>query len=139
MKVSARNQLPGEVRELKQGAVNTEVVIGLPGGQQIVSMITNTSAEALGLEEGRPAYAIIKASSVILHDDFLRTSARNNLCGEIIRCERGAVNTEVVLEVGGDTRVTAVITNDSADELALAEGRRACAMIKASSVIIGVD
>lgn len=140
MKVSARNQLAGEIRELKPGAVNTEVVIGLEGGKQIVAMITNASAEELGLAVGGRAYAIIKATSVILHTDFMRTSARNDLCGEIVKCERGSVNTEVQLDLGdGETLATAVITNESADEMGLEIGQRACAMIKASSVIIGVD
>jgi molybdopterin-binding protein len=69
MKLSARNQLKGKVVRLTPGAVNTEVVIELPGGQQIVSIITKTSAENLDLAVGKAAYAVIKASSVMIAVD----------------------------------------------------------------------
>jgi molybdopterin-binding protein len=69
MKISARNVLKGHVKSLTQGAVNTEVVVELPGGQEIVSIITRASAERLGLAVGKPVHAIIKASSVLLAAD----------------------------------------------------------------------
>jgi molybdopterin-binding protein len=69
MKISARNMLQGTVKQLTPGAVNTEVVIALPGGQEIVSIITNTSAQNLGLVVGGEAYAVIKASSVMVGVD----------------------------------------------------------------------
>lgn len=72
-----------------------------------------------------------------LHD--ARVSARNIFCGTIVRIIEGPVNTEVDIEIGGDTTVSAVITHDSATRLGLQEGGHACAMFKASSVIIGVD
>lgn len=140
MKLSARNQLAGTISQLKRGPINTEVTLKLPGGQEIVSLVTNTSADNLELVEGKPAYAIIKASSVILNTDPIRTSARNNLCGKVSACNVGPVNAEVIIDLpGGDTRITAVITHESVDSLGLSEGKSACAMIKASSVILGVD
>jgi molybdate transport system regulatory protein len=69
MKFSARNTLPGTVSKVTKGAVNTEVVMTLKGGQEVVAVITNTSADALGLKAGKSAYAIIKASSVIVAVD----------------------------------------------------------------------
>jgi molybdopterin-binding protein len=69
MKLSARNQLKGKVVKLTPGAVNTEVVIELPGGQHVVSIITKTSAENLELSVGKQAYAVIKASSVMIAVD----------------------------------------------------------------------
>lgn len=66
MKISARNQLKGKVKKVIQGAVNSEVTIELPGGLEIVSIITRTSAENMRLSEGKEVYAIIKASNVIL-------------------------------------------------------------------------
>lgn len=66
MKISARNQFKGKVVKLTEGAVNSEVVIEIAGGQQIVSIITKTSAQHLGLAVGREAYAIVKASEVMV-------------------------------------------------------------------------
>ena len=66
MKISARNTLKGTVKKLVQGAVNCEVTIELPGGVEIVSIITKASVESLELAVGKEAYAIIKASSVMV-------------------------------------------------------------------------
>jgi molybdopterin-binding protein len=69
MKLSARNMLKGKVKSVKAGAVNTEVIIELAGGAQVVSIITKTSAEALGLKAGKDVYAVIKASAVMVATD----------------------------------------------------------------------
>ncbi len=69
MKLSARNTLKGTVKRVTVGAVNTEVVIALPGGVEIVSIITKESAESLGLAVGKEAYAVIKASNVMVGVD----------------------------------------------------------------------
>lgn len=69
MKISARNVIKGKVKKLIPGAVNTEVVIELPGGTEIVSIITKSSADSLGVQEGKEVYAVIKASSVMLGVD----------------------------------------------------------------------
>jgi len=66
MKISARNTLRGKVTRIQHGAVNSEVAIQLPGGQEIVSIITKHSAEALELAEGKEVYAVIKASNVMI-------------------------------------------------------------------------
>lgn len=66
VKFSARNQLSGVVSLLQKGAVNTEVGIKLPGGTVVFSVVTNEAVLELGLKEGVPATALIKASHVIL-------------------------------------------------------------------------
>jgi len=66
MKLSARNVIKGKVVKVLKGAVNSEVVLELPGGIQVVSIITNSSVETLGLVEGKEAYAVIKASNVMV-------------------------------------------------------------------------
>jgi molybdopterin-binding protein len=66
MKLSARNVLKGRIKRLTAGAVNTEVVVELAGGEEVVSIVTKSSAERLGLEEGKEIYAVIKASSVMI-------------------------------------------------------------------------
>jgi molybdopterin-binding protein len=65
MKLSARNALKGKVKEVKAGAVNTEVIVELKGGEEIVSMISKDSADKLGLKPGKEVYAVIKASNVM--------------------------------------------------------------------------
>lgn len=69
MKLSARNVLKGKILKVVKGAVNSEVTLELPGGTQIVSIITNSSVENLGLEEGKQAFAVIKASNVMVAVD----------------------------------------------------------------------
>jgi molybdopterin-binding protein len=69
MKISARNVLKGKVISLLPGVVNSEVVVELPGGQQIVSVITKESAENLKIQVGKDVYAIVKASNVMIAVD----------------------------------------------------------------------
>jgi molybdopterin-binding protein len=69
MKLSARNQLKARVQSVTHGAVNSEVVLELPGGVLLVSIITRRSAESLGLAPGSDAYAVIKASNVMVATD----------------------------------------------------------------------
>ena len=69
MKLSARNILKGKVKKITHGVVNTEVTVSLPGGIEIVSVITKTSAENMGLAQGHDVYAVIKASNVMIAAD----------------------------------------------------------------------
>ena len=69
MKVSARNVLPATVKAVTQGAVDTEVVVELAPGIEMVSIITKQSALKLGLKPGAKAYAIVKASNVMIGID----------------------------------------------------------------------
>jgi molybdopterin-binding protein len=69
MKISARNVLRGKVKKLIAGAVNSEVTIELAGGQEVVSIITKSSARNLGLKKGKAVYAVIKASNVMIAVD----------------------------------------------------------------------
>jgi len=69
MKLSARNMLKGKVKQVNAGAINTEVTVELAGGNEVVSVITKTSAERLGLAPGKEVYAVIKATNVIIATD----------------------------------------------------------------------
>jgi molybdopterin-binding protein len=69
MKLSARNVIKGKVKKVTHGAVNSEVIVELPGGVEVASIITKTSAEGLGLAVGKEVYTVIKASSVMLAVD----------------------------------------------------------------------
>lgn len=139
MKTSARNQFLGHVTAVKNGPINAEITLDIGGGDVLAAVITNDSAKHLALEPGAEAYALIKAPWVIVAtDEGLKTSARNNLRGTVVRCQEGAINAEVVIELPGGKMVVATVTNESVHELGLAEGKRACALIKASHIILAV-
>lgn len=69
MRISARNSLKCTVKEVDEGAVNAEVVLQLPDGQEITSIITLDSLKALGIEPGKQVFAVVKASSVMIGVD----------------------------------------------------------------------
>ena len=69
MKISARNVLKGKVKRVVRGAVNSEVTLELSRGMEIVAIITNSSVDTLKLEEGDRAFAVIKASNVMIAVD----------------------------------------------------------------------
>ena len=68
MRLSARNQLKGKISEVKKGATTAHVLIDV-GGQAITASITNEAVDDLKLEKGKTAYAIIKATSVMVGVD----------------------------------------------------------------------
>lgn len=140
MATSARNQFYGHVVRIGGGAVNDEVEILVGGGHRVVANITRESVRTLGLAEGVEAFALIKASSVILATGTggERFSARNQFAGRLARLTRGAVNDEAVVELDGGSSVVATLTHASSQALELAEGKPVVAMFKASSVIVGV-
>ena len=69
MKISARNVLKGKVTRIVTGAVNSEVSLELTGGEKITAIITNESVKSLGLAQGQEAYAVVKASEVMIAVD----------------------------------------------------------------------
>ncbi len=140
MRTSARNQLQGKVVDIRHGVVDAQVTLALNDQDRLVAVITNDSVDALGLAVGGEAYALIKASFVILAtmDTGLRTSARNRLAGTVTTIHNGAVNSEVVLELDGGKTITAIVTEESVKALDLSVGARAVALIKAPHVILAV-
>ena len=140
MKTSARNQFSGTVTAVRAGAVNDEVELTLPGGARIVAVVTRDSTESLGLRTSMAAFALIKASSIIVATDLknARLSARNQLHGTVSAVTPGAVNAEVVIDMDGGGTIAAIVTQTSAKDLELEVGLKATALFKASSVILGV-
>ena len=139
MNISTRNQFQGKVAEVHLGAVNAEVLIDIGNGDQIVSIITDSSVERLGLAPGKPVLALVKASSVVLMAGEVKTSARNQFCGTITACKEGAVNGEVTVGLKGGNGITSIITNESIRKLGLGIGVQVCALVKASNVILAVE
>jgi molybdate transport system regulatory protein len=105
-----------------------------------VAIITNSSVDSLGLAKGGSAFAIVKASEVMIGkgQDGSKLSARNVLAGEVASVQDGAVNSEVVVRLPGGTEVVASITKESVKNLGLKSGDKVSAIVKASNVMIGV-
>jgi molybdate transport system regulatory protein len=140
MKTSARNQYVGTVTALRSGAVNDEVELTLPTGQRIVAVLTQESAQSLGLRTKMTAIALVKASSVLVATDLegAKLSARNQLHGKVSAVKPGAVNAEVIVDLGGGDSIAAIVTAASVKALGLVPGKQAVALFKATSVIIAV-
>ncbi|EPE99976.1 MULTISPECIES: molybdopterin-binding protein [Rhizobium] len=69
MKISARNRLKGKIVEVKKGATTAHVRIDIGGGSIVTSSITNEAVDELGLAVGGDAYAVVKASDVMVAVD----------------------------------------------------------------------
>lgn len=141
VRTSARNQFFGKVTAIKSGPVNVEVELTLTSGDKIHSVVTQDGLHDLDLEIGSEAWALVKASWIMLALPEVadKLSARNRLVGHIERIVPGIVNAEVSVRLNGGNTVCAVITNDSVGNLGLEEGGEICALFKASSVIMGVS
>ena len=141
MNISARNVFKGKITGLTDGAVNAEVALTTAGGDTIVAIVTEGSVKLLGLAVGKDAVAYVKAPwvMVLTGDTQVRFSARNQFAGKVASVSKGAVNTEIGIELPGGTVVYAVITNEAVLELGLKPGVAATALIKASHVVLGVS
>jgi molybdate transport system regulatory protein len=140
MKISARNVFQGKITEVKPGSVNSEVDVTLGGDDKIVAIVTNGSVQKLGLVAGKTVTVLIKASSVLVMTDGsgITLSARNILAGKVSKLVNGPVSSEVAIALPSGSTVYATITHDAVTELGIKEGVSASAVIKASSVILGV-
>jgi len=139
VRTSARNQFVGNVCGLREGPVDYEVRVRLDAANELVAVVTRESAETLRLAIGSEVVALVKASSLlVITDPALRVSARNQLWGTVARIVDGPVNAEVTLDLGAGRSAVAVLTRESVAALGLAEGVRACAAFKVSSVILAV-
>ncbi len=141
MKTSARNVFHGVVSNIKNGPINTEIALKISDDTEIIVIITSESLDNLGVQLGGEAFALIKATTPILvsADEGQRTSARNRICGAVLSVEAGPVNADVVLDIGAGKTLSATITSNSLKKLDLKPGMSACALIKASQIILGVS
>ena len=140
MKISARNQIKGTVKSVKEGAVNAVVTICRGNHNPIKADITMEAVKDLGLEEGKECYAVIKATNVMFATKKIAgISARNQIEGTVVAVKEGAVNGHVTIEDADGTRISGSITNESIEELGLAEGGKAVAIVKATDVLVAVD
>ena len=135
MKVSARNQLVGNITQIIEGKVNSEIVIDVKG-TVIKAIITNGSVINMELQVGDEVMAIIKASQVIISKGHPgKISTRNILETKVEEIVNGAVNCELKLSAGVNS-IAAIITEDAVKDLEIAKGDTVFALIKANSIIL---
>ena len=137
MKISARNQFKGLVTNINEGAVNAIVSIEA-NGEVISSTISLNAVKELGLKKGDAAYAIIKATEVMIATELPKISARNKFHGVIKGIQSGSVNDIVTLETKFGV-VSSTISKNAVEELELSVGKEAYAIIKATSVMVGIE
>ena len=135
MKTSARNELSGKITNIINGAVISEVKITVSSDVTISATVTKEGLESLGTKLNDNVTAIIKASSIIITKEAVKTTARNVLKGKVIEVIKGAVNSEVKLSLGNSI-ISAVVTNDAIEDLSIKASEDAYAIFKASSVIL---
>jgi molybdate transport system regulatory protein len=141
MKTSARNVFHCIVTHVRRASVNVEVVLKVSGAHSIVAVITNDSADDLGLVEGREAMALVKASFVMLSrpHEYGRISTPNQISGTVIERTDGGVNSEIAVDIGDGKTLVSIISRSGADELRLKPGERVVAFFNTSQVILAVD
>ena len=137
--ISARNHFHGIVKEIRKGAVNGIVKLETPGGNRVSSTISMEAIEDLKLAEGKKACIFVKATEVMLANDNLKISARNQWKGTVKEIKEGAVNAIVKLEIEADVIISATISMEAVKDLALAVGSNAVAIVKSTSVILGEE
>ena len=136
MKTSARNEIKGTITEIKKGQINSEVVLSVGGNTVLKSVITNDSVEDMGLVVGESIYAIIKAPFVMVAKEKPNNiSIRNIIETKVTEVKKGIVNGELKLAMGDQT-LTAVITEDSVEDLDFKVGDTVYALIKANFIIL---
>ena len=139
IKTSATNQLFGTISAIKPGAVNAEVSVELKGGEQIVATLTLSELRLLGLSIGSDVVLLINGPEIIILTDpgNLTLSARNCLCGVVIRVQYDGVDAEVVIQLPSGDSLVSAISQVSALSLGLIPGVSANAIFKSNAVIIG--
>ena len=137
MKLSARNQFAGKVAKVEEGAVNGIVTIDVKG-TLVTATISMSAIKELGLAEGKDAVAVIKATEVMVANGGMTISVRNKFTGKVAAVEKGAVNDIVKIDTAFGT-VSATISDSAVAELGLEAGKDAVAVVRATSVMLGVE
>ena len=135
MKTSARNELTGKITNIITGSVMSEVKITVSPEVTVSATVTKEGLASLGVNLNDEVTAIIKASSIIITKDAVKTTARNVLKGKVVEVIKGAINSEVKLSLG-TAIISAIVTNDAIEDLSIKVSEDAYAIIKASSVIL---
>jgi molybdate transport system regulatory protein len=140
-KTSARNAFFGKIQRIQHGDIQVCVKLTTMSGNTITTVITRDSMKNLALREGRLVTAEVKAPWVILEqaDQKPMCSAENTLHGEIIRINKGAVNTEYAVRIADGTEICALASTESSRELGFDIGDCVWALFNCYAVVLHVD
>ncbi len=140
-KTSARNAFFGKIETLQKGDIQTRVTLTSIGGYAVTTVITNDSAEQLGLKKGLLVTAQIKAPWVILYkgEKEPRCSAENKFSGTVEQISEGKVNTEFIVRITDGTQLCALVSTKGARPLGLETGAPVWAVFNCFAVILDVD
>ncbi|WDV50258.1 TOBE domain-containing protein [Streptomyces coeruleorubidus] len=139
MSLSIRNQLPGTVTAVTPGEAMATVRVRLTGGQALTAAITREAADDLGLTPGTAVRALVKSTEVSLATAPVEgLSIRNRLPGTVTAIATGDAMASVRVTVEGG-ELTAAITRDAADGLALSAGTPVVALIKSTEVSLAAE
>jgi molybdate transport system regulatory protein len=139
-KTSARNSFFGKIRTIERGDIQSRIILTTIDGLTLTTIITNDSAERLGLIQGRLLSAEVKAPWVILQGGETEptSSADNRIKGVVERITRGKINTECVVRVSPTTEICAIISSGGSN-LQLIQGDEIWVLFTGYSVILHVD
>lgn len=137
--ISARNHFHGIVKEVCRGAVNAIVKLETAGGNKVSSTISLEAVDELKLTEGKKACIFVKATEVMMANENLRISARNQWKGVIKEIKEGAVNDIVKLEIEEGVIISSTISMEAVKDLSLKVGNTAVAIVKSTSVMLGEE
>jgi molybdate transport system regulatory protein len=140
MKTSARNQLAGSVKRVIKGSINSEIVVDIGNGVDVVAVITNESTIDLALAEGVDVVVLVKAPAVILFpgDILVKSSIENMILGKVVEVRLGLVNGEVIIDLPGGKTITSIVTKESIESLGIVEGMSFYAAFSSSQVILAL-
>ena len=138
MNVSSRNAFPGKIIAITPSAINDEVAVPLESGAVSYGQLSHASTVELGLEIGRPATALVKATEILLltEDDGWKFSSRNQFTGKVTKLVRGFVNGEVVLQTPSGLELNATVSLEGINRLRVERGAAVTAVFKSSNVMI---
>jgi molybdate transport system regulatory protein len=134
---AARNVWRTTISSVVESPIVAEVGLDLAKGVSLIATVPTRSLADLDLACGSSVLALVNPYAIIMaRPDVGRTSARNQLTGTVIRLEENAVGSEIVLDLGSGKTLFATVSPESAIDLGFAEGDKACALIKATDVML---
>ncbi len=139
VKTSARNQLFGTVISILLGSVSAEITMKLKGNEQIITTISLSDAQELGLTLNSEVLLLLNSSEIMLAtiDNPKQFSARNYLACHVIQIEQDLIYAEVTLLFAGGEMLIATITKQSLQNLGLEKGMQVYAVFKTNAPILG--